>query len=99
MTTVRIYQPSQSTMQSGKGRTKSWTLHFEPTTPMFPDPLMGWSSSQDMSQEMTLVFPTLERAIEFAKARRFSYVIATPPKKEPSAKSYGTNFSGPPRGY
>ena len=80
MTTVRIYQPSKSAMQSGKGALKKWIVTFEPEAPLLPDPLMGWNSSRDMSQELHLSFFSLEKAIEFAKVRDLSYTICNPPK-------------------
>ena len=93
MTTVRIFQPSKSAMQSGKAGLSKWVVEFEPLAPMLPDPLMGWDSSQDMSQEISLSFSSLEKAIAFVKAKGFTYTVSTPPVIEHPAKSYGVNFS------
>ncbi|MGN6514354.1 MAG: NADH dehydrogenase ubiquinone Fe-S protein 4, partial [Rhizomicrobium sp.] len=60
---ARIYRPAKNAMQSGKARTKAWLLEFEPESAKRPDPLMGWTSSQDMRQQVQLEFDTAEEAI------------------------------------
>ena len=93
MMTVRIFQPLKSEMQSGKGKLKGWILSFESFDSTLPDPLMGWISSHDMRQELRLVFPTLLKAIEYAKARGFYYTVHTSSKSTLHPKNYGTNFT------
>ncbi len=93
MMTVRIFQPLKSAMQSGKGRLKGWTLSFEPLDPALPEPLMGWTSSRDMRHELRLVFPTLLKAIEYARTRGFHYTVHTSSKITLHPKNYGTNFT------
>ncbi len=95
MTTVRIYQPLKSAAQSGKGKPNVWYVTFESKDPLFFDPLMGWVGSQDMRQELRLSFPTLLKAIDYAKINGFQYSVSTPPKIERSPKSYGLNFTCP----
>ena len=95
MTTVRIFQPLKSAMQSGKRKSKGWVLSFESLNPALPEPLMGWISSHDMRQELHLVFPTLLQAIEYAKARGFRYTVHTSSKSTLRPKNYGTNFTCP----
>ena len=51
---ARIYQPSRNAMQSGKAKTKNWVLEFEAEIPRETDPLMGWTSSRDMKQQLKL---------------------------------------------
>lgn len=93
MTTVRIYQPLKSTMQAGKGKIKEWCVTFESKDPLLPDPLMGWVSSQDMRQELNIFFPSLLKAIDYAKINGFSYSVCTPSKTETCPKNYGLNFT------
>ena len=93
MTTVRIYQPCQSAMQSGKGKTNLWVMEFENDDPLMPDPLMGWVSSIDTKEELHLPFPTLEKAIQYAKSKGFEYQIYNSAQNETIPKSYGTNFT------
>lgn len=93
MTTVRIYQPCQSAMQAGKGKTKAWRVEFETRDPLKPDPLMGWVSSVDMKEELQLSFPSLEEAIQYAKTKGFQYKIYNPAQNSIRPKTYGTNFT------
>ena len=64
---ARIYKPTKNAMQSGKARTKLWLLEYEPETARVPDPLMGWTSSNDMRQQLALEFDTREEAIAYAQ--------------------------------
>jgi len=55
---ARIYKPTRNAMQSGKARTKLWLLEYEQERPREVDPLMGWTSSSDMRQQVQLEFDT-----------------------------------------
>ena len=70
---ARIYRPAKNAMQSGKARTKLWQLEYEPETPRTIDPLMGWTSSGDMRQQLCLEFDTAEEAVAYAKANAIPY--------------------------
>ena len=65
--TARIFQPSKTAMQSGKGGTKAWVLEHEPAASRQIDPLMGWTSASDMGQQVRLSFATKEEAIAYAE--------------------------------
>ena len=54
--TARIYKPSKTAMQSGFANTKDWVIDFEPEEPRQVEPLMGWTSSGDMRQQLRLRF-------------------------------------------
>jgi hypothetical protein len=95
MPSVRIYQPSKSAMQSGKANTKVWYMVAELTDPLLPDPIMGWTSSEDMAQELCLIFPSLRKAIEFARLKGLQYTIYNPTKVDIAPKNYGENFTCP----
>jgi len=95
MITVKIYQFPKNAMQSGKRKTKTWCVGFESSDPLLPDPLMGWTSSQDMSQELHFIFPSLMKALQFAKANGYEYSVYTPSKSLPFPQSYETNFTCP----
>ena len=92
MTQVRIYRPSKSATQSGRGRTRQWVLEFEPTSRRNPDPLMGWSSAQDTWNEVFLRFDTLDEALAYAKKHELDYIVIEPHQRSPKAKSYADNF-------
>ncbi len=93
MALARIYRPSKTAMQSGRGgRSRKWLLEYEPASRRDPDPLMGWSSAQDTLNEVQLRFDTLEEAIAFAKKHGLDYTLIEPHLRSPKAKSYADNF-------
>jgi len=89
---ARIYKPSRSAMQSGKGKSESWLLEFESDAPRTTDPLMGWTSSGDTRQQLKLSFETRELAIAYATKNGLAYVVATEPPVRMHKKSYSDNF-------
>jgi hypothetical protein len=90
---ARIYKPSKTAMQSGFANTKSWVLDFEPEAPRHVEPLMGWTSSSDMRQQLRLRFVTKEEAIAYCERHGLAYEVfdTTPVKRRPM--SYADNFS------
>ena len=53
---ARIYKPARTAMQSGTAMTKRWVLEFDPASARRLDPLMGWTSSDDMRSQVRLEF-------------------------------------------
>jgi hypothetical protein len=93
MTTARIYRPAKNAMQSGTARTKTWVLDFEPSEPRQVEPLMGWTSSGDMHQQVRLRFDTKEEAVAYCERHGLAYQIH---ETEPSARrgmAYSDNFA------
>ena len=91
MKKARIYIPSKTATQSGRGKLKNWVLEFETKDPSI-NPLMGWETSTDTLEEVNLKFPTKEKAIEYAEKNNISYKVIEPKKKEFVIKSYADNF-------
>ena len=89
---ARIYQPARNAMQSGRARTKKWLLEYEPESPRQIEPLMGWTASSDMKQQLSLEFDTLEEATAYADAHGISYQVFMPHNPAPKTKSYPDNF-------
>jgi ETC complex I subunit conserved region len=91
--TARIYKPSKTAMQSGFADTKNWVLDFEPETPRKVEPLMGWTSSGDMRQQLRLRFDSKEEAVAYCERRGIPYQVteSVPPKRR--IMSYADNFS------
>lgn len=89
---ARIYRPAKNAMQSGRARTKAWVLEFEPESAKRPDPLMGWTSSNDMRQQVQLEFETSEEAIAYADKNAIPYQLFEPHAPRPRPKSYADNF-------
>jgi hypothetical protein len=79
-------------MQSGEARTKEWILEFDPAEPRSIDPLMGWTSSGDMRNQIRLEFDTKEEAIAYATREGLAYIVADPKPRKPIRKSYADNF-------
>jgi len=89
---ARIFRPAKTAMQSGRGKAKDWTLTFEPDSPREVEPLMGWTSSSDMLQEVRLSFETKEEAIAYAQAQGIAYQVFEPHERRAKTKSYAENF-------
>ncbi len=91
MKKAKIYVPSKSAMQSGRGKNKNWVLEFE-TRDTTISPLMGWESSNDTMHEVRLEFPSKEKAEDYAKKNSITFEIIDPKKKKFVIKSYQDNF-------
>lgn len=79
-------------MQSGRAGTKDWVLEYEPESRRQPDPLMGWSSSDDMRQQLLLEFDSREEAIAYAEKNGIAYSVFEPHTPRAKPKSYADNF-------
>jgi hypothetical protein len=73
--TARIYRPARTATQSGSAKAKHWILEFEPTAPRQIDPLMGWTSSGDITSQVRLTFASKEEAISYVVKNRLSYRV------------------------
>tara|TARA_B100000945_G_C20082369_1_gene457429 strand:+ start:224 stop:508 length:285 start_codon:yes stop_codon:yes gene_type:complete len=91
MNRAKIYVPSKTAMQSGRGKTKKWVLSFE-TKSTKTNPLMGWESGEDTLSEVVLKFSSKEKAIEYAKKNNIQYQVIEPKKSNFIIKSYADNF-------
>jgi hypothetical protein len=91
--TARIYKPARTAMQSGTAKTKEWVLDYEPEEPRAVEPLMGWTSSGDMKQQVRLNFDTKEEAVAYCERQGIAYQVfeSTPPKR--ARMSYSDNFA------
>ena len=92
MRKAKIYKPSKTAMQSGKGNTKNWLLEFD-TINTGINPLMGWESSRDTMSEIKLEFSTKEQAINYAKKNNIDYYVLEPKKRKLIIKAYSDNFT------
>ena len=87
-----IYKPAQTAMQSGPARAKEWVLEYEPEAAREIDPLMGWTASRDMRQQLRLTFDTKEEAIAYAERGCIAYILSEPTPRRPVRKAYADNF-------
>jgi hypothetical protein len=96
--TARIFKPGPSATQSGKAKTKSWVLVYEPETALHVEPLMGWTSSTDMQRQIRLHFSTKDEAIAYAERNGLAYRVELPAPIAPKVFSYADNFKSTRRG-
>ena len=80
-------------MQSGFANTKDWLLDFEPEEPQAIEPLMGWTSSGDMRQQVHLRFPTKEEAIAYCERHGIAYQLFEAKQPTRRGLSYSDNFA------
>jgi hypothetical protein len=90
---ARIYKPTRTAMQSGTAKTKQWVLDYEPEEPRGIEPLMGWTSSGDMKQQLRLGFTTKEEAIAYAERHGIPYQIVEPKQPARRTMAYADNFA------
>jgi hypothetical protein len=90
---ARIYKPARTAMQSGQAKTKEWLLVYEPEVARQIEPLMGWTASSDMKQQLRLSFASQEEAVAYAERHRIPFRVFEP--KEPARRkiAYADNFS------
>jgi hypothetical protein len=91
--TARIYKPAKTAMQSGKAKTKDWVLDFDPEEPRQVEPLMGWTSSGDMRQQVCLQFDTKEEAIAYCERAGIAYRVSEAREITRRTISYSDNFA------
>jgi hypothetical protein len=89
---ARIYKPSRSAMQSGKGKSSQWVLEHEPETKGAADPLMGWTSTDETVTQVRLTFESREEAEAYAKRKGIAYVVQAETPVRMQKKSYSDNF-------
>ena len=92
MKKAKIYIPTKTAMQSGRGKTKKWILEFE-TRDSTVNPMMGWESSDDTLGEIKLEFSTKEKAIDYANSNKIDFTVIEPKAKKFVIKSYADNFT------
>jgi hypothetical protein len=90
--TARIYKPAKNAMQSGQAKTDRWQLVYAPEIPPARDPLMGYTSSADMKQQLRLSFDTQEEAVAYCQRNGIAYEVYEPQERKPKTMSYSDNF-------
>ena len=92
MTSVRIYSPAKTAMQSGKAKTSNWLLEGLPSTRKEPEPVMGWTAAGDTTGQIRLTFPSMQEAVRFATARGWDYIVTPAQGRRITPRSYVDNF-------
>jgi hypothetical protein len=91
--TARIFKPAKTAMQSGSANTKDWVLEFEPEEARTVEPLMGWTSSGDMRQQIKLRFETKDEAVAYCERHGIAYQLFEPKPVQRRLASYSDNFA------
>ena len=91
--TARIFKPAKNAMQSGRAKTKEWQIDFEPEQPRAIEPLMGWTSSSDMKQQLSLRFHTKEEAIAYCERKGIPFQLIEPKVSAHRQVAYADNFA------
>ena len=80
-------------MQSGNAKTREWVLDYEPEKPSEVEPLMGWTSSGDMRQQVRLHFETAEEAVAYCERNGIAYQVSDAVPTARRIMSYSDNFA------
>ncbi len=88
-----IYKPAKNAMQSGRANTRDWVLEFDQAAARRIDPLMGWTSSTDMNQQVRLRFDSRDDAVEYCTRNGIDFEIRREKTRTLQKKSYADNFS------
>jgi len=91
--TARIYKPSKTAMQSGTANTKAWVVDFDLQEPRQIEPLMGWTSSGDMRQQLRLRFASEAEAVAYCERHGIAYQLFEAKPVSRRTMSYADNFS------
>ncbi|MFM8820730.1 MAG: ETC complex I subunit [Phenylobacterium sp.] len=90
---ARIFRPAKTAMQSGKARAREWVLEFAPASARTPDPLMGWTVTEDTRGQVRLNFETREEAVAYAQKHGIAFQVTEPKSPKRILKAYADNFS------
>ena len=90
--TIKIYKPSKTAMQSGRGKTKQWIAEYITETNNIKDTLMGWNSSLDTKSQIRVFFNTKDQAIKWAKNNNHQFFVEESKERNIKPKSYSSNF-------
>jgi hypothetical protein len=91
--TARIFKQAKNAMQSGRAKTHDWQLDYEPEQPRSVEPLMGWTSSGDMKQQLSLRFATKEDAVAYCERNGIAYQVIEPKESKSRQVAYSDNFA------
>jgi hypothetical protein len=91
--TARIYRPAKNAMQSGTAKTREWRLDYEPEQPRVIEPLMGWTSTGDMKQQLSMHFDTSEEAVAYCERNGIAYQVFEAKPQARRIAAYSDNFA------
>lgn len=89
---ARIFKPARTAMQSGSAKSENWMLAYEPEARPTVEPLMGYTSSGDMRQQVKLSFDSKNEAIAYAERNGIPYRVAADHESSVKTQTYSDNF-------
>ncbi len=92
MTIARIIEEDRKPTQSGKAKAGRWVLEFEREQPLRPDPLTGWSGSNDTRQQVRIAFDSKDDAVAYATRNGLDYHLVPAPPATLKIQAYADNF-------
>ena len=91
---ARIFRPARNAMQSGRGKTATWLLEFEPSDARRSDPLMGWTQTGDTeSSQIRLSFDSKDEAVRYAESHGIAFQLFDSKPAIRILKTYADNFA------
>src|ERR1700709_1586773 len=90
---ARIFKAAKNAMQSGTAKTRDWQLDYEPEQPRVIEPLMGWTSSGDMKQQLSLRFESKDEAGAYCEREGIPYQVIEPKAIARRPAAYADNFA------
>ena len=93
MSRARIHKLTRNVMQAGTSGTRLGVLEYEPESPLFRDPLTGWTGSADTMRQVRLTFQWLAAAMRYADRRGLRCVVTIPQGQEQARRSSADNFA------
>ncbi len=91
-----IYRPAKSAMTSGRAGHRRWILEFKRRSPLFIEPLMGWTGGTDPLAQVRLSFPSREAAKSFAWRQGLRFTVREPREPRHATRTYADNFPAKP---
>ena len=90
---ARIYRPAKTAMQSGVANTRKWVVEYDLAEPRTVEPLMGWTSSGDMRQQLKLRFDTQAEAVAYCERNGIPYQLFEAKTSPRRNIAYSDNFA------
>ncbi len=90
--TARIFRPAKTAMSSGRAGTRHWVLEYEPERSRSIEPLMGYTSSDDMKSQIRMTFESRDDAVAYAERHGIPYRVLEPKDRRRANISYSDNF-------
>lgn len=78
-------------MQSGRA-TPFWILEYDSDAQRSPEPLMGWTQSDDTLHQVKMKFDSLQKAQKYAEEKGLKYTVLPAHIKRVKPRNYGDNF-------